>query len=175
MTRMRAPFSSFSLWLSDLSSVKIWDSRREKDSILEAYNVITFLYTQWDVCESFRWYSDSVHHQDCPLSWWIASSTTNNTRTVLRWSLRAELWGHASRGLDHAGEEWQYMFFCFVFCFFARKKWKSMEWKSKRETPREGQFSKSRSLVSRGAMTKNNHPLCQSISPLLQTNNNPLL
>lgn len=25
MTRMRAPFSSFSLWLSDLSSVKIWE------------------------------------------------------------------------------------------------------------------------------------------------------
>lgn len=172
MTRMRAPFSSFSLWLSDLSSVKIWDSRREKDSILEAYNVITFLYTQWDVCESFRWYSDSVHHQDYPLSWWIASSTTNNTRTVLRWSLRAELWGHASRGLDHAGEEWQYMF----WGFFCTEKVKEHGVKVKeRETQREGQFSKSRSLVSRGAMTKNNHPLCQSISPLLETNNNPLL
>lgn len=38
MTRMSAPFSSFSLWLSDFSSVKIWDSERKK---LEAdYNII---------------------------------------------------------------------------------------------------------------------------------------
>lgn len=55
----------------------------------------------------------------------------------------------------------------------ACEKWKRI--KSKREKLREGQIPKSRSCLSWGAMTKNNHPLCQSISPLLETNNNPLL
>lgn len=31
MTRMRAPFSSFSRWLSDLSSVRIWESGRKQE------------------------------------------------------------------------------------------------------------------------------------------------
>lgn len=30
MTRMRAPFSSFSLWLSDFSSVKIWGETKTR-------------------------------------------------------------------------------------------------------------------------------------------------
>lgn len=42
MTRMRAPFSSFSRWLSDLSSVRIWDStRKKKKKDIESGSYIT--------------------------------------------------------------------------------------------------------------------------------------
>lgn len=71
--------------------------------------------------------------------------------------------------LHHASDEWLWQYVVY-------EKWRENEVKVKeRESEREGQFPKSRSCLSWGAMTKNNQPLCQSISPLLETNNNPLL
>lgn len=74
MTRMRAPFSSFSRWLSDLSSVRIWDSRREKRTFSQSF------ITQERVCGINRLFT--VWRLRCK-----AQRYSNATATLPGWSL----------------------------------------------------------------------------------------
>lgn len=150
MTRMRAPFSSFSLWLSDLSSVKIWDSRG-KEIILQLY--------------CFRWYNDKFTRTIyCIVK--LSPQTTSGLKVVFQLPLRPS-------NEDMLYSTWSCKWGVTLTTCSSCEKWERI--KSNREKLREGQFPKSRSCISWGAMTKNIHPRCQSISPLLETNNNPLL
>lgn len=157
MTRMRAPFSSLSLWLSDLSSVKTW-GRRRKETMLELSSARRNVHFK---LELLRWHysAATARYRQSPL-------TTSGLKVVFQWRLTPhdEDMLHGTRSC-----RWGVALTTRSACE------KGNRAKPERERETEGQFLKSRSRLSWGAMTKNNRRLCQRISSLLETNNNPLL
>lgn len=150
MTRMRAPFSSFSRWLSDLSSVRIWERERN--------DVNTFIESV-----TYKW--DSLW-----MKWSAWSDKWSGTMSQNRWdrSVNAEIQQKLCFG-------WNVRRPCWAQWIMQVRNNSFRMWEVIRNAVRvkKRHFSKCGSCLLREAMTKNNNTLYQSVSPPVETNNIP--
>lgn len=140
MTRMRAPFSSFSRWLSDLSSVRTWEQGKnlcQHICRVSKIHVRCLLDKTKRVVQTITWHG--VTKSEC-WQWLCGQNKKRSLPLALVWG-DAMGGGHARHG---ASCKWESTASECEKCYEAL-------WKSKRELlPRCG------SCLSWGAVTKNN-------------------